>query len=143
MSDPRRNTVMGMVEESGLLSNAMEQDNSMAIPANIDWDFIPDVRRHPFLCALFLLYMYIKSSVMKATEHVGSVLNGKCAGFAIDWYVNIRSGMVHNDCKNMGVSKKVESNNGAEIISCGPFIAAHAAKIKHGEAAAMEDFTSS
>ena len=51
--------------------------------------------------------------------------------------------MAHNDCKNMGVSKKVESNNGAEIISCGPFIAEHAAKIKHGEAAAMEDFTSS
>ena len=49
--------------------------------------------------------------------------------------------MVHNDCKDMGVSKKVESNNGAEIISCGPFIAEHAAKIKHGEAAAMEDFT--
>ena len=51
--------------------------------------------------------------------------------------------MVHNDCKNIGVSKKVESNNGAEIISCGPFIAEHAAKIKHGEAAAMEDFRSS
>ena len=49
--------------------------------------------------------------------------------------------MVHNDCKNMGVSRKVESNNGAEIISCGPFIAEHAAKIKHGEAAAMEDIT--
>ena len=115
------------------LSNAIEHDNNIAIPVKTDCDFISDVNKHPCLCALFLWYKYIKSSVINATEHVGIVLNGKCVGFTIAWCINSsksNSGIVHPDKKDN--LHMVESNN--EIYSRDPFIEASPHNIKDGNA---------
>ena len=83
--DPNRNTT-NMIIESGLISIIMEEDSSIDMAANIDWDAISEVRRYPLcLCARFLLYMYISIMVIKATVQIGIELKFRYTGFIMDW----------------------------------------------------------
>lgn len=68
------------------------------------------------------------------------VLKFKCSGFTIDWCINVKNGRRQHACKATGLSRKLESSD--EMIARGPFVEASAAKIKGGDAAAMEDLMS-
>ena len=116
----------------------IEIESIIDTPANIDCDFISDVRRQPCLCDLFAWYARMSRSVARHKAMVGTAPKTKPPEVAsassaaiIERCMAIASGTTQHDRMAIGTSGKLSQSND-EIKRRGPSIEESATRIRGG-----------
>jgi hypothetical protein len=122
----------------------IEIESIIDTPANIDCDFISDVRRHPCLCDLFAWYARMSRSVARHKAMVGTAPKTKppdeivassassSATMIIERCMAIARGTMQHDRMTNGPNRKLSMSND-DIARRGPSIEESATRIRGGD----------